>query len=81
MTKKNNLEDNAYYQQGKYTGKKMAQFIANTTHKTLENAIIAKRDFGEQLKNQLGYDESNPDYAENLGIIAALEEAYKNEEE
>lgn len=78
---KSDLEKNSHYLEGKWVGSGMAKFIENTVYKNLETAIGVKREFGEQLKNQLGYTIENWEYAQNVGIVHALEEAYLKEQE
>lgn len=77
--KKNDITENLNYQEGLRVGRRMVNYIERTNYKTLENAIKAKKEFGEELSKQLGYDESNADYAENLGLIAAFEEALEEQ--
>lgn len=81
MPKQNNpLASNPHFQIGQQRGQVIIRFIDTSFYKTLEVALEAKVNFGAMLKSELGYDENNPKYLENLGMIHVLEEAVKNQE-
>lgn len=69
-----NIKNNPYYKNGIFIGIKMIQYIDNTVYKNVETALEAKKELVSDLKEQFGWDENHKEVAENLGIIAALEE-------
>lgn len=68
------LENNPHYQNGKFWARNMVKHIENTVYVTVENALEKKKELVEDLKKEFGWDETHKDVAENLGMIAALEE-------
>ena len=80
MQNENNpLESNHDFIEGRRKGEIIVRNIAFTTYKTLEGALITKQTLRDMLKSQLGFDESNREYAETLGIIDSLEKAIENQ--
>ena len=68
------LEDRYAYGEGCRKGRIIIKTIAYNNFGTLENALEAKTNYGYLLKTELGYDEKNETYVENMGIIATLQE-------
>ena len=76
---KNKIENNPHYQSGYFWGKNMGRHIKNTEYKTLENAILSKQELIEDLKKNFGWNDTDKDVAETMGIVKALEDAQEKE--
>tara|TARA_R100000773_G_C4175859_1_gene87640 strand:- start:355 stop:603 length:249 start_codon:yes stop_codon:yes gene_type:complete len=79
------IEEDLEYMEGIWAGKVLVQHLDSSTYGTLDVAIGVKKTVVEKFEKEFGYSrnmpEYNRDYAFNLGMLDALKEYKKNQED
>lgn len=68
------LKNNPHYINGLYLGSQIIRHIEHTVYQTIDNAIFRKEELVQDFRENLDYDETNKEVAENLGIIQTLKD-------
>ena len=85
QAQKKELKNNPDFRTGLYWGKKIAKYLEKSKYadlpraEGLQRALKEKKEFAEMLKFQLSYQFIQPDLAEAIGYVVAIQEAIDNE--
>ena len=83
---KEKLKDNPDFKTGIYWGNKIAKYLDKSKYfhlprlEGLEKALQEKKEFAEMLHFQLEYQFIQPDLAEAIGYVVAIQEALDKEQ-
>jgi hypothetical protein len=69
---------NPNYQNGYFWGTRTADLIETSNYKTLENALLVKKELLQDFEEHFKWDMSHKDYAETRGAIDAFQDALSN---
>lgn len=71
---KDSIKNNPHYQNGFFWGRRIIRHVENTVYGTLENGVETKKQLIEDLKVNFGWDETQKDVAEAMGMMDAWQQ-------